>query len=72
MDDKYQFIPHENVLAHTSHSQDVLIKITIPSTERIKMLQALRLMNITQFSLFQTEEGLVRTLAFDTIEQPEP
>jgi len=69
-ENEYQFIPHEDALAHTSHSQDVLIKITIPSAERIKMLQALRLMNITQFSLFQTEEGLVRTLAFDKIEQP--
>jgi len=67
---EYHFTSHEDVFTHPKrHPQDVLIKLTIPSTERVKMLQALRLMNITLFSLFQTEEGLVRTLAFDNIER---
>jgi len=69
----YQFTSHEDVFASERRllNEDVLVKITIPRTERLKMLRDLQSMNITQFSLFQTEEALMRALAFDTIEQYE-
>lgn len=69
----YQFTSHEDVFARERRllNEDVLVKITIPRTERLKMLRDLQSMNITQFSLFQTEEALIRTLAFDRIEQYE-
>ena len=71
IDGEYQFTSHEDVFACRKYSQDILVKIIIPKTERLKMLRDLRVMNISQLSLFQTEEALMRTLAFDEIERYE-
>lgn len=49
-------------------NQDILIKITIPKSERIKVLSYLDEHNLNQFSLFETEEGLMKTIAFREIE----
>jgi hypothetical protein len=40
-----------------------LLKFTIPSTERRAALQHLDLMNINAFSLFGSEDSLIRTIA---------
>ncbi len=50
------------------HRQDSLIKYTIPSSERNKVLRHLYKMNITHVSLFETEEALIKTLALREME----
>lgn len=59
----YTFTPHDKVFANNSESQDVLIKITIPATERLKVLKSLDEHNLNAFSLFGSEERLMETLA---------
>jgi hypothetical protein len=64
----HEFVPHESVFRKSGGNQDILIKLTIPVSERLKALNTLYDYNITRFSLFQTEEALVRTLAFQELE----
>jgi len=40
-----------------------VFKITIPVTERLAALKHLDLMNINQFSLFGSDDSMVRTIA---------
>jgi len=68
VENEYVFACHDEVFSTGSANQDLLIKITLPATERMKALKELRRMNITSFSLFQTEEALMRTLAFERLE----
>jgi len=42
---------------------DKLAKLTIPAGERRTALQHLDLMNINPYSLFKSEDSLVRTIA---------
>jgi hypothetical protein len=72
-DDKHhKFICHEDVfnsrMSNTYKRQDVLYKITLSRDERLKILSVLNEMNINNFSLFQSEESLMRTLAFRKME----
>lgn len=62
------FINHETVFGKGITGQDILIKITIPRSERRAALLHLREMNITEFSLFQTQEALMKALALERIE----
>ncbi len=48
--------------------QDLLIKYTIPATERTKVLRHLDKMNISYASLFGTEDALIKTLAMRELE----
>ena len=73
-DGAHSFIPHSSNFNRSPSRvipQDSLFKITIPVTERMTALCALQEMNINRFSLFQTEEALVETLAFDEIDRYE-
>jgi hypothetical protein len=54
--------------ARNSNRQDALIKITVPQNNRKSALQELDKMNINSFSLFQSEEALMKTLAFREID----
>ena len=49
-------------------TQDRLLKFTIPATERKKVLQILDSHNLNAFSLFQTEETLLNTIAVRELE----
>ncbi len=64
----YEFIRHERVFDTSDDNQDVLIKITIPRTERIRALKYLNDYNVNSFSLMQTEDSLAKTLAFKELE----
>jgi hypothetical protein len=64
----YEFACHEDVFNCSSDDQDVLIKITIPRGERLDILRYLQEMNISELSLFHTEEALMKTLAIEDIE----
>jgi hypothetical protein len=57
------FCAHEDVFVTRSGGPDVLLKITMPAQDRRKALRDLDDHNINPFTLFQTEEALVRTMA---------
>jgi hypothetical protein len=60
------FTSHERVfaLSQLGGSQDLLWKITIPASERTKVLSYLDEFNLNAFSLFGSDESLMETLAF--------
>jgi hypothetical protein len=62
---EHLFCPHEDVKPPESEGeklQDIIVKFTLPATEREKVLKKLKTMNITAYSLFGTEDALVRSL----------
>jgi hypothetical protein len=67
-DDSHRLVCHEDIFKQDDTHQDLLIKIIIPRVERIKVLSYLNEVNINYFSLFQSEEALMKTLAFKEIE----
>lgn len=72
-DNTHKFVSHEFVLAGNDKSEDkfekdILKKITIPRAKRLDFLRHLQEMNINSFSLFQSEEALMQTLAIQEIE----
>ena len=65
---EWRFAAHEDVFARGdsqphNFQQDVLWKFTIPSTERLKVLKLLDEFNLNAFSLFESEESLMETMA---------
>lgn len=67
LDKKDVYCSHEESFARNDSEQDVLTKFIIPRTERPKVLDKLRMMNITAYSLFGSEESLLETLAYQEI-----
>ena len=63
IDSGWSFAPHEGVFARDNPHQDVLWKFIIPSTERVKVLKMLDAYNLNAFSLFESEESLMETMA---------
>ena len=59
----YRFKPHECGLNAALGQGGELFKITIPIEERLTALKQLDLMNINAFSLFGSEDSLIRTVA---------
>ena len=57
------FCSHHQIFNKTKNSKDVLIKITIPAAERKLALRELNDYNINHFTLFQSEDALVKTLS---------
>lgn len=66
--DEWWYAPHEDVFATPSNKQDRLWKITMPAIERLKVLKLLDAHNLNAFSLFQTEESLLDTIAVRQLE----
>jgi FRG domain len=57
------YASHEEAFARGSGDQDMLKKYVIPVSEKDRVLRRLKLMNITCYSLFESTEGLMETLA---------
>ena len=64
----HRFVAHEQVFRMNYPDQDVLIKIIFPRNIRREALEILNSYNINQFSLMQTEDALVQTLALEQLE----
>ena len=63
-DGQWQFAPYEQTPSTYELSlQDKLYKLTIPTTERLRVLALLDSMNVNALSLFNSEDALARTLA---------
>lgn len=67
--DERVYCSHEDAFARKEEDQDVLRKFIIPKTEQRKVLARLRSMNITEYSLFGNEEGLLSDLAYNEIDK---
>ena len=61
---EWLFGPHEHAFERGDPNIDVIWKFSLPSTERLKVLKLLDRSNINAFSLFQSEESLMETMAF--------
>jgi len=65
-------VPHQKVFEERRGiltEQDVLVKVDIPYSQRSVAMEYLMTHNISLFSLFQTEEALLQTLAYEILEQ---
>ena len=62
---QHKFCSHHEIFDQPNprSTQDIFIKITIPTSERIVALKDLYDHNINHFTLFQTEDSLVRALS---------
>jgi FRG domain-containing protein len=69
-DGDWHFVPHYDVFSGKDPTldQDHLWKLTAPATERTKVLRILDEHNLNAFSLFQSDEALLETLALRRIE----
>ena len=67
-DSRWRFEPHELGFATGRELQDKIWEFTIPSSERLKVLHKLDSHNLNEFSLFQDEESLLRTIALREID----
>jgi hypothetical protein len=65
---EWWYAPHEEIFASGSQQQDHLWKCNIPSSERIRVLKLLDKHNLNAFSLFQSQEALMETLAIRELE----
>jgi len=59
----YLFLPHEEGVAGALGPGGKLFKYVIPATERRTALEHLDQMNINEYSLFGSEDALIRTIA---------
>lgn len=59
----WHYSSHEEVFARSNERQDLLWKITLPTTERLKVLKILDSYNLNASSLFGSEQELLETLA---------
>jgi hypothetical protein len=63
---EHSFVPHEEVFSAAEEGQDVLLKIRLPGRLRKTALKDLADYNINYFTLFHTEDALVKTIAMRT------
>ena len=61
--DSEKFALHEDVVSFDNEVQDILVKFTMPGSERDDALEYLNAMNINAYTLFRDEAGLCKTLA---------
>ena len=64
VDGDYLFAPHEPAIVKDGAGiEGKLIKLQLPAVERSEALRTLELMNINPYSVYGSEESLVRTIA---------
>jgi hypothetical protein len=69
---QWYFEPHGDVFAANDRlQQDLLWKITIPTSERLKALAYLDKFNLNAFTLFDSEEALLEMLAMRVLDMRE-
>ncbi|MEO0964618.1 MAG: FRG domain-containing protein, partial [Planctomycetota bacterium] len=68
LEDRHVFVDHEQVYSDRQGEQDVLVKLTLPRSERIRALSQLEDLNINHYTLFQSEDSLIRTMSIRAFE----
>ena len=66
--EEWAYCSHEEVMQPQDSSQNSLQKIILPYSLRLEILDKLDHMNINGYTLFNTEDGLMESLAFREIE----
>ena len=70
-DEQWKYVSQQLVFdsdpASLTNHQDVLYKFTLPASEKCEVMKELHRFNITAWTLFQTEESLMKTMAFKTM-----
>lgn len=69
--ERHVFCPHERIFEKEDQHQDALVKLVLPVRDRIPALRRLSEYNINHFTLFQSEDALVKALEskhFDQID----
>ena len=64
----WEYCPHELVIQQGRVNQDLLQKFVLPAALRLEILDRLDHMNINGYTLFNNEDGLMKSLAFREIE----
>jgi len=67
-DEERVIADHEEVFARGHPQQDLLWKFTLPASERIPALRKLDAYNLNAFSLFQSDDSLLETMALRSID----
>ena len=62
-DSRALYTPHESLFCKGADDQDFLRKFILPASERTKILKRLDLQNVHAYSLFESEESLMETIA---------
>jgi hypothetical protein len=71
-DGQWCFTPHDSVFGMKDNlQQDLLWKLTVPAKERQKALRYFHKFNLNEFTLFDSEEGLLEMLAANVIDMRE-
>ncbi|MDB5049245.1 MAG: hypothetical protein JWO30_2316 [Fibrobacteres bacterium] len=68
-EDSY-YVSHQQVFSNGDNSQDALWKLNLPVSEKIKVLTYLNRYNLNAYSLFDSEESLCETMAFNEFLKP--
>jgi hypothetical protein len=63
VEESWVYAPHESGLQNSNTLEDMMWKLTIPASERFKVLRSLDRYNLNAFSLFGSEESLMQTVA---------
>lgn len=71
-DGEVRYSCHEDVLAEDRTDQDLLYKIKLPRALRLDFLERLNEKDINAFTLFDTEDARMKTLAISAIELAGP
>jgi hypothetical protein len=70
--DQWYFVPHDTVFGIKDNlQQDLLWKMIVPAKEREKALRYFDQFNLNEFTLFDSEEGLLEMLASRVIDMRE-
>lgn len=67
VDGKLHYTSYENIVNSKNREHDLLWKFILPSSERTSVLQLLDRYNLNAYSLLGSEESLMETLAFRTL-----
>jgi hypothetical protein len=68
-DGQWHFKPHDSVFGmKDDRDQDLLLKLTIPTKERVRAMRHFDKFNLNEFTLFDSEEGLLEMLAVRLID----
>ena len=62
-ENQWHFSQHGQAFSYNESYQDLLWKFNIPSTERLQVMKLLDDFNLNAFSLFNTEDSLMETMA---------
>ena len=60
---RWRLVPHDRVLGGSDSKQDLLWRFNIPWSERTKALRMLDDYNVNAYSLFESDEALLETIA---------